>query len=319
MSETSNDRFTNANLVHALDTPVRGGETRSPEEINQEAARIAAANDLQEVKGPGHRVEKKPMSKGAKLALKIIAPVAAVGLAAGGAAIATDGFNFKSSTTQGGTDNGEGTTGGNGGIEGNTITIEISPESLAGLSTPEQISEALSIPTTNEAGQPLTQAEFATELEESLEGLLNSGTTDEEFAPYENTPIGEYENALSAKYDVPALSAVFVDPGNVRWISENHKGNLLMSKTARLLGDEDFRQNVDITLADPANENAPAAGAEMTIDITYLSNAEEIGLVDFYSGTPQDIEGIDRTARYTVSVVDDGNGHLKSQLNLVEG
>jgi hypothetical protein len=214
-------------------------------------------------------------------------------------------------------DTGEGTSSGNSESENPTITIEISPETLAGLSGPEQIAEALAVSTTSEDGMPLTAGEYVVEFAHSLEGLLNSGTTEAEYELYEGTGNNLYENAMHDKYDAAGLGALFVAPSDAAWIGENHKGNVLMSGTARVLEVEEFRQNVDIALADAANQDAPAAGAEMNIEITYTSNADEIGLVDFYDGTAQETAGLDRSARYSLRVSDDGMGHLKAQLTLI--
>jgi hypothetical protein len=319
MTEPTPNFSGNPELRHITEAPVQGGDTRTPEEINAEAQRIADAERAAEAQADtqhGRRANRPGgMSRGAKVALGVAGGVIVAG-AVTGIAAGAGAFNSDDEGNQGGTGTGEGTDGGNGGIEGNTITIELSPESLAGLSA-EQIAETFTIPTVDAEGNPTSAGDAVETFEHNFEGLLNAGTTDAEFEPYANTPGGEYEGALTGKYDAPALGAMLYDPSAGEWISVNHSTDLSLSMTARVLEtDEPFMQGVEITPAEGADLEAPAAGTEIPVTIEFKSNAEELGLIDFYAGTSQQIDGIDRSANYTLKFVD-VDGALKAVLVLV--
>jgi hypothetical protein len=313
MTEPTPNFSGNPELRNVTHAPVQGGNTLTPTEINAEAERIAAAERERAETQHGRRANRPRMSRGAKVALGVTSGVLVGGLAVGGIAAGTGAFD--PDENQGGTDTGEGTNGGNGGIEGNTIVIELSPESLAGLS-PEQITETFTIPTVDAEGNPTSTGDAIETFEHNFEGLLNAGTTDTEAEPYMNTPGGEYEGAVTGTYDAPALGAMLYEPSTGEWISVNHSTDLTLSMTARVLEtDEPFMQGIEITPGEGADLEAPAVGTEIPVTIEFKSNAEELGLIDFYAGTSQQIDGIDRSANYTLKFVD-VDGALKAVLVL---
>lgn len=310
VSETSEHKFANRNIQTA-DTLIHGSGSRVEDETDKKdvvdqaiADTNAEQTDTTTAPNTTHG-----MSRGAKVALAGGGVLLVGGLAAGGVAAANGVFN--PSTAQGGQGSGEGTTGNGGDIVGNTITIELSPEQLAQLS-PEQLSNLFTIQAVGEDGQPTTVGEATEAFEHNLEGILNSGSTEGDYAPYENTPRGEFEGAMQGKYDAPALGAMFYDPAQAQWVSVNHSTNLTLSYGAHWLElDDDFAQSVEITPESGIDLEAPADSIQIPITLEFLSNAEELGLIDFFHDTVSQIDNIDRTetAMLTFTNVD---GQLKA-------
>ena len=257
---------------------------------------------------PTDQADKKPFSKGAKVAIALgTAGVLAVAATVGGIAIL--GPKAHVSTSQGESGNGDDDLVGNS--DSNAIVIEIAPESLASLS-PERLIEAISIPATDEGGQPTTPEQFAEKFVDRLEAILNAGITEEEYAPFREQPLVEYPAAMKQKYDAVGGNALFVVGADQGGFSNNHEVNLNIAGTGFAIEAGTFKENAELVAQRiTGDQSFPGGEFTMEIGIKFTNNAEELGLVDFFEAAGQDIRGTERTVTYTLRV-SNIDGSLKS-------
>jgi len=167
-------------------------------------------------------------------------------------------------------------------VDANRVT----PEQIAAMS-PEELRDFATI-TAAEAPNPEA---YAQQLIRVYDAWLNAGATKSEFAAYENSAKGEFENAMIDKYDSTFRSGLFGTTANSEGIRDIRYSVMNNHMLSLFMGDKTPYDSVETYTNSELTSQTDANNFEMNVTFHAKDNREESGVSEYTHQSNVDSDG----------------------------
>lgn len=152
----------------------------------------------------------------------------------------------------------------------------VTPDQIAAMSPAEL--EAFA--TISYESAPTPEA-FAERFVTVYDAWVNSGLTDDEFAPYRNDGKGVFEAAMGAKYDPVFVGSLFGATGYADGTIEVHNSALNQFNISHDLTDTPYSLGNEYVRTEVLSDSGTSNGFRIVIHLTTASNSEQTGIVEY--------------------------------------